>query len=183
MQRKSKKKLNKKPFLKKTTESFKKKRHKFLPNKKTIGCFFILLFLDQTIKRMILLGVEKKQIEIDYLFLNYVCNEGVIFGFHFNWILIIFINFLIIAFILWIIFSKIENNKLSFALFLIVGGAVSNLIDRLLNGCVVDYIDLKVWPIFNLADLVITGASIFIIKELFIKKENFSDNKKIKQSP
>ena len=53
------------------------------------------------------------------------------------------------------------------ALGLVVGGAVGNLIDRLVRdheGAVVDFIDLQWWPIFNLADSAITiGALLFVL--------------------
>lgn len=42
------------------------------------------------------------------------------------------------------------------ALGLVVGGALGNLLDRVRTGGVVDFIDLRVWPVFNLADAVIT---------------------------
>lgn len=43
------------------------------------------------------------------------------------------------------------------------GGALSNLADRLVWGCVIDHIDLGFWPVFNLADVAITlGALIFL---------------------
>ena len=42
------------------------------------------------------------------------------------------------------------------ALGLVVGGALGNLLDRVRTGAVVDFIDLRVWPVFNLADTVIT---------------------------
>ena len=39
-----------------------------------------------------------------------------------------------------------------------VGGATGNLIDRLWRGGVVDFIDLRWWPVFNLADVAIVGG-------------------------
>lgn len=42
------------------------------------------------------------------------------------------------------------------ALSLILGGAWGNLVDRLLRGAVVDFLDFQIWPIFNLADSAIT---------------------------
>ncbi|MCF7887291.1 MAG: signal peptidase II, partial [Candidatus Omnitrophica bacterium] len=46
-------------------------------------------------------------------------------------------------------------------------GAFSNLIDRLMLGAVVDYIDLRFWPVFNLSDSCITiGAILLIIDSL-----------------
>jgi len=45
-----------------------------------------------------------------------------------------------------------------------LGGAASNVIDRLFRGAVVDYIDLRVWPAFNLADAaIVTGILLALI--------------------
>ncbi len=41
---------------------------------------------------------------------------------------------------------------------LILGGAVSNGLDRMLQGYVVDFIDLQRWPVFNVADMAIVGG-------------------------
>jgi len=47
---------------------------------------------------------------------------------------------------------------------LIIGGAVGNLIDRILLNYVVDYLDFRIWPVFNLADsAIVVGAGILII--------------------
>lgn len=48
-------------------------------------------------------------------------------------------------------------------LMLIFSGALSNIIDRLYFGCVIDFIDLKFWPVFNLADVYITIGGIMLI--------------------
>jgi len=51
------------------------------------------------------------------------------------------------------------NRAMSMALGLVIGGAVGNLADRLVrhhHGAVVDWIDLRWWPVFNLADAAIT---------------------------
>lgn len=50
------------------------------------------------------------------------------------------------------------------ALILASGGAVGNLLDRVRLGAVIDYIDLWVWPVFNLADAAITiGAGMLLV--------------------
>lgn len=52
---------------------------------------------------------------------------------------------------------------------LIAGGGIGNLIDRALLGYVVDYLDFRVFPIFNLADIcVCTGCGLLILYVLFI---------------
>ena len=43
-----------------------------------------------------------------------------------------------------------------YGMILILGGALGNLIDRIRLGYVVDFVDLRVWPVFNLADSAIT---------------------------
>jgi len=48
---------------------------------------------------------------------------------------------------------------------LILGGAIGNLIDRISLGYVVDFIDFRIWPVFNVADSAITiGAAIILLK-------------------
>ena len=57
------------------------------------------------------------------------------------------------------------------ALGLILGGAVGNLIDRVLYGYVIDFLDFRIWPVFNIADASITiGAFILAIKLVFNKR-------------
>jgi len=54
---------------------------------------------------------------------------------------------------------------LNLGVYLIIGGAVGNLIDRLAYSYIVDFIDLKIWPVFNMADSAITiGALLVIIR-------------------
>jgi signal peptidase II len=46
----------------------------------------------------------------------------------------------------------------------LTGGAIGNLIDRLRVGAVIDYVDLSVWPVFNLADVAVTvGAGLLLL--------------------
>lgn len=63
----------------------------------------------------------------------------------------------------------------SLALALILGGALGNLIDRILLGHVVDFLDFYVsgyhWPAFNVADMAITGGAGLLIWESFKKRE------------
>ncbi len=57
------------------------------------------------------------------------------------------------------------------ALALILGGAIGNLIDRIRLGYVVDFIDLRVWPVFNIADSFITiGAVVLGVSIIFRSK-------------
>lgn len=64
------------------------------------------------------------------------------------------------------------------ALGLVLGGALGNLTDRIargdgvLNGRVVDFIDLHVWPVFNLADTaIVVGACLLVLSSLRHRRE------------
>lgn len=54
---------------------------------------------------------------------------------------------------------------------LILGGAVGNLIDRIRFGWVVDFIDFRVWPVFNIADSGITVGIGLLLWTLMFEKE------------
>ncbi len=56
--------------------------------------------------------------------------------------------------------KKISLNDL--ALGLILSGALGNLIDRLVFGYVIDFIDFRVWPVFNVADSAITIGAVLL---------------------
>jgi signal peptidase II len=57
------------------------------------------------------------------------------------------------------------------ALGLILGGAAGNLIDRILFGYVIDFLDFRIWPVFNIADASITiGAFILAIRLVLDKR-------------
>lgn len=46
---------------------------------------------------------------------------------------------------------------------LVVGGAVGNLVDRMIGGTVVDFLDIGSWPTFNLADVAITSGAVLLV--------------------
>ncbi len=103
--------------------------------------------------------------------LTLVHNTGIAFGLFKNQG-IVFIIIPIIAIIL-LIFNiyYYRNNKDDLsrtyivAFSLILGGAIGNLIDRIYFGYVIDFIDFRIWPVFNVADSAITiGAMIILFK-------------------
>ena len=74
-------------------------------------------------------------------------------------------------FILWMLRSHHAQKLFAFALACILGGAIGNVIDRLLYGYVVDFLDIfyGTWhfPAFNIADSAITiGAACLILDEI-----------------
>ena len=55
------------------------------------------------------------------------------------------------------------DGVISAGLALALGGAIGNLLDRLRLGHVVDFVDVHFWPVFNIADIAITGGAILIV--------------------
>lgn len=53
---------------------------------------------------------------------------------------------------------------------LIMGGAIGNLWDRVVYGTVIDFIDLIVWPVFNIADSAITIGGILLTYWIFVEE-------------
>jgi signal peptidase II len=75
--------------------------------------------------------------------------------------------------IVWLLRLPAEEKLTAAALGLIIGGAVGNLIDRIINGYVVDFIDVYYktwhWPAFNVADSAITcGVILLLLDGLFV---------------
>lgn len=75
------------------------------------------------------------------------------------------------AFIIYLLKKNPGQRLLSWALTLILGGAIGNVIDRVLYGHVIDFLDVYIgnwhWPAFNIADSAICiGAVLFVYDEL-----------------
>ena len=84
--------------------------------------------------------------------------------------------------ILWMVFRLPQDQKLElFALSLIFGGALGNVIDRARLGEVIDFIDVYYrtyhWPAFNVADSAITIGVILLVSRLvFVKEKGITEN-------
>lgn len=125
---------------------------------------------DFFIKRYFLANPPFESIPVikNILYLTVVFNKGAAFG-----ILKGKISLLIytgVIFLLVFLFAVINERRRSFFFLiscgLIMGGAFSNLYDRVFLGYVVDYIDIKVWPVFNLSDSAISvGAFLLLLNE------------------
>jgi signal peptidase II len=113
----------------------------------------------------------------------YICNQGVAFGIEIPqlwlWLLIslVLTSFLILNKLLNLKFKNfdlIENFKFrisNYALILILSGAISNIIDRLYFGCVIDFINPPFGPIFNLADVFISIGVIITVVSIYKYKK------------
>ena len=109
--------------------------------------------------------------------LNYITNKGMAFGINLPVGISFFsgISLIIICFLVWILWCERKNNLLMrISLALILGGAIGNLIDRILFGKVIDFFDFMVgdfhWYIFNIADSAVTVGIILMLFYSFLFK-------------
>ena len=142
----------------------------------------ILIFLDQITKHYAVVYLKDQEPVklIDSVFeLNYLENRGAAFGMlqnqKFFFIFIAVIILAVIIYVLWKTPNQKKYKKLHIALVLIAAGAIGNMIDRLRYDYVVDflYFSLINFPIFNVADIYVTCAAVFlVILLLFVYKES-----------
>jgi len=93
--------------------------------------------------------------------INYTTNTGAAFSLFQNQILLLTIISILIA--IFIFFLARKERKLRVPLAFVFGGTIGNLIDRLFLGHVRDFLDFKIWPIFNIADSFnVIGALIIV---------------------
>jgi signal peptidase II len=160
---------------------------------------FILLFsilviciiFDQVTKYIalnFLYGKPAISFFFDTFRLTYAENTGAFlsFGANFpyplNWILFIFLPVLfLIGLVLYLIFKNDLPSIEWFALSIIAGGGISNLMDRILrNHSVIDFMNIGIGPIrtgiFNFADLYITTGFVILLITGFMSKNKRSSN-------
>ncbi len=98
---------------------------------------------------------------VKLLFLSFwrdhlVYNLGIAFGIKLPVWLVLLTFILIVGVGIWSWYKDPSHSERgAVGLALILGGALSNILDRATQGAVLDYIDLKIWPVFNLADTAI----------------------------
>lgn len=143
-----------------------------------LGVAAIVLLLDQltkiTITQMFTYGESRPVTSFFNLVLAY--NKGAAFSFlstQSGWQRYFFTAVGIAAalFIVYLLKKHAGQRLFCWALALILGGAVGNVIDRILYGHVIDFLDFYIrnwhWPAFNVADSAIcVGAVLFVVDEL-----------------
>jgi len=144
-----------------------------------LGIAFIVILCDQLskilVQKLFSYGEEKTITSFFNLVLAY--NKGAAFSFLSNesgWQRYFFtaIGIVAVGFIIYLLRRHAGQRLFCWALALIMGGAIGNVIDRVAYGHVIDFLDfhLASWghfPAFNVADSAITlGAFMFILDEL-----------------
>lgn len=131
----------------------------------------LLIVIDQVIKEFI---VNENMIMLQTGKIDYTQNFGGAFGIGGNsTFFFILVNIVVLGIIIKFIYSQKDRiDKKTLASFtLILSGGISNLIDRIARGCVVDYIDITKYfkfPLFNIADIFIVVGWIMLLISIII---------------
>ena len=123
----------------------------------------ILVLIDQLTKQMLI----NKNICIipNVLDLTYIQNSGAAFGIGSNFFVMCSSIIIILLFMAYLYVDREKINNF-FPYTLVISGAVGNLIDRIIRGYVIDFIDISFlnFPCFNIADIcVVVGIVVLII--------------------
>ncbi|HDK27912.1 MAG TPA: signal peptidase II [Candidatus Atribacteria bacterium] len=145
---------------------------------KFIGWAILVILLDQGskffIQQKMKIG-ESIPIIKGIFHITYIENPRTAFGI-FQYQTIFFVIAILISVILIILISRKmvfkKDSLVYIPLTLVLGGAIGNLIDRLRTGRVTDFLDFRIWPIFNFADTaIVCGMLILVVYFLFYAKE------------
>jgi len=141
------------------------KKRTHWPSRREVGVLGGLILIDQLIK---LWAQENLPLQGEGIF-QLACNESISWGIPLQggW----FWLFWLASISALVYLYQQSQVRGRWWLVLILAGAFSNVLDRILVGCVVDYISLGSFPIFNFADVLISlGAAGFLWAELWSRK-------------
>ena len=131
--------------------------------------FLAVVLLDQFSKSLVLRRMSFNQsipVVPSVFHITLVGNTGIAFGlFKGNSALLVFVGLLTLFWIYGFIRRRrIKDRTLLIGLGLVSGGAFGNLMDRIHYGYVIDFLDFRIWPVFNIADLCISiGTALFFV--------------------
>ncbi len=139
--------------------------------------FLLLVLFDILSKYIVFNYIDLYQfIKITYFFdITHIHNFGVSFGLFAGTIpalVLVIIGLFVTAFVLYLYINSSELLE-RWGLFIIICGAIGNIVDRFINGYVIDFLYLHInqyyWPAFNFADIYISIGIIMIIVNM-VKK-------------
>ena len=136
----------------------------------------LVIVIDQITKHIAVQILNEGSIQVikGFFHLTLVQNSGAAFGVLQNGkILFLLVTpVIIVSILVYVFFYARRNHVLSTASALIIGGALGNYIDRIRLGYVLDFLDFRVWPVFNIADsAVVVGTCIFAFYMIFMSEK------------
>ena len=137
--------------------------------------FVVVVALDQATKAIIRSSIPRGSSEKFFLGINLVNtrNNGVAFGLLSGGggVVIAIIAVALVALVAYFA-THADKPLLWLPTGLLLGGAVGNLLDRVRGDAVTDFIDLPLWPAFNVADMAITAGVLVLLAALEMGHEN-----------
>ena len=146
----------------------------------------ILVLADQVSKTIVVRTMslyESVPVIENFFHFTYITNDGMAFGidFPFGYFIFSLVSALLTIFLFWYLWS-VRNDSLliRLGLAMIIAGAVGNLIDRLMLGEVIDFLDFMVgnfhWYVFNLADSYVTVGMVLILTDSIFQEKKIEKN-------
>lgn len=140
-----------------------------------IICLALFIF-DQLLKRYSIQSFGNKEINLisSAFKFRFSPNTGIAFSLQLKEALIYFLVAIIIVCLLYFLRKSYHEQHwlYVFSFTLVLAGAVSNLIDRISFGFVIDYFDMQYFTVFNLADvMIVTGALILVFSNIDLSKK------------
>lgn len=130
-----------------------------------IAFVFLVDQLSKAVVQMLMYLGESIPVLPPVFYLTYIMNPGAAFGLlAYQTHLFVGVTVLLVAGVL-LGYRRLPPDRplMRYGLALVVGGALGNLVDRLRFGRVVDFLDFRVWPVFNLADTaIVIGAGLLV---------------------
>ena len=129
----------------------------------------VTILVDQVSKRQVLALLDPNQswtpiaVLGRFLSITHVTNTGAAFGLFpsYGYVFMVIAIVVVVAIALYYWHMPAGQTLIKLSLGLQLGGAVGNLFDRVQYGYVVDFIDFKIWPVFNLADTsIVLGVAL-----------------------
>ena len=139
--------------------------------------FLGLLIADQAVKHLVRTTmVQGQSIPIieNIFHITYIENPGAAFGILANQRMLFLILTAVIVGVMIYLYCSLSNKKslTAISLGIVVSGAIGNFIDRFMQGTVTDFLDFRIWPIFNIADIALCVGLALIFYFIIIKGED-----------
>ena len=142
----------------------------------------ILVLADQVSKTIVVRTMslyESVPVIENFFHFTYITNDGMAFGidFPFGYFIFSLVSALLTIFLFWYLWTaRNDSLVIRLGLAMIIAGAVGNLIDRLMLGEVIDFLDFMIgnfhWYVFNLADSYVSVGMVLILTDsIFLEKK------------
>jgi len=141
--------------------------------KKFLYLILILFFLDRITKEIVRAAMPLNfsiPVFKDTFHITHITNTGIAFGLARGNNLPFAVLSGAILLLLIFFFIKSKNRSELMPVSLIIAGAAGNILDRIVYGSVCDFLDFRIWPVFNLADSFVTIGGVVLFYLEFLKK-------------